>query len=87
MGNCLLISPHAIAIAIILTWCLNLVQLHEIDVTMEPADFRWQIDNQDTQYDDARDMNVTYITFDGERFAGGHFKVHGARRFLTEMPL
>ena len=53
--------------------------MHEIDVIMDPADFRWQIDNQDTQYDDARDMNVTYILFDGERFDGGHFKVHGAK--------
>lgn len=54
-------------------------QLHELDVTMDPADFRWMIDNQDTQYDDARDMEVTSLTFDGERFTGGHFKTHGGK--------
>ena len=54
-------------------------RLHEINLVMDPADFRWQVDNQDTQYEDARDMNITTIVMDGESFAGGHFKVHGGK--------
>ena len=54
-------------------------QLHEINLVMAPEDFRWQIDHQDTQYEDARDMNITTIIFNGESFAGGHFKVHGGK--------
>ena len=45
---------------------------------MDPADFRWQIDNQDMQYENARDMNVS-VTFDGALFPGAHFKVHGGK--------
>ena len=43
-------------------------QIHEIDVSINPTDFRFMIDHQAAQYDDpnARDMNLTSITFDGE---------------------
>jgi hypothetical protein len=56
-------------------------RLHEINLIMEPADFRWQIDHQDEMSGTAalRDMNLTTIVFDGETFDGGHFKVHGGK--------
>eukprot|EP01043_Picozoa_sp_COSAG02_P065471 COSAG02_NODE_9890_length_2082_cov_1.607665_3_plen_66_part_00 len=36
-----------------------------------------RIDNQDMQYENARDMDVT-ANFDGVSFPGAKFKVHGA---------
>lgn len=35
-----------------------------------------RIDNQDMQFENARDMNVT-VNFDGVQFPGAHFKTHG----------
>ena len=35
-----------------------------------------RIDNQDMQYENARDMDVT-ANFDGVSFPGAKFKVHG----------
>ena len=56
----------------------ELPRVHNIDLAMEPADFQWQIDNQDMQYENARDMDVT-ANFDGETFPGCKFKVHGGK--------
>lgn len=60
-------------------WAPNEVpRLNQIDITMVPADFRWQIDNQALQYGLAREMNVS-INFNGATFPGGSFKVHGGK--------
>ena len=56
----------------------ELPRVHNIDLAMEPADFQWQIDNQDMQFENARDMDVT-ANFDGETFPGCKFKVHGGK--------
>jgi hypothetical protein len=57
-------------------------RIHEIGVSIDPADFRFMLDHQAALFGadpNARDMNLTSITFDGQVFAGGHFKVHGGK--------
>ena len=56
----------------------ELPRVHTIDVTMDPSDFRWQIDNQDMQYENARDMDVA-ANFDGVTLSAAKFKVHGGK--------
>ena len=56
----------------------ELPRLHNIDLAMDPADFQWQIDNQDMQFGNARDMSVR-VSFDGVQLPGAHFKTHGGK--------